>query len=139
MAGDTVSTQTIESGPRNLVMNFTNESDGTGESNVVKVDVSALGLSTTSLKVRKIEYNVVGGAVYIKWDASTDNPIAYLSGYGCFDWTDTQGITNPATTGNTGDILFSTSGFNAAAGTSPTSTAASGYTITLYMIKGNAP
>lgn len=134
MAGDTVSTQIIENSLRNLIVNFTNLSDGTGESNIVKIDASALGISITSVKVRKIEYNVTGGGVYVKWDATTDSPIAYLSGYGCLDWTDTQGIINPATTGNTGDILFSTSGFIAAGA----SNAASGYTITMYLIKGNA-
>lgn len=132
---DTVSSQTIENGTRNLVMKFTNVSDGTGEADVVKVDVSVLGVSITSMKIRKIEYNVTGGAVRIEWDATTDVVAAYLSGYGEMDLTDTQGMFNPAGTGNTGDILFTTSGFIAAGASNP----ASGYTITLYMIKGNAP
>lgn len=135
---DAVNTQTIENGPRNLVMKFTNISDGTGESAVVKVDASTFAPAlTTSLKVKKIEYNVTGGAVNLLWDATTDVPFAYLTGYGCIDLEDTQGIVNSAGSGVTGDILFTTSGFNAANGTSPTATPASGYTIILYMIKGN--
>ncbi len=130
---DSVSTQTIEEGPRNLVLKFTNVSDGTGEAGVVKVDASTYTPLTTSLKVRKIEYNVVGGAVRMLWDASTDITFAYLSGYGCIDLEDTQGIVNNAGTGVTSDILFTTSGFIAAGA----SNAASGYTIVLYMIKGN--
>jgi hypothetical protein len=39
---DTVTTQIIQDGERNCIMKFTNVSDGTGESAVVKVDVSAL-------------------------------------------------------------------------------------------------
>ena len=39
---DAVTSQTIQDGERNLVMKFTNVSDGTGESAVAKVDVSAL-------------------------------------------------------------------------------------------------
>lgn len=131
---DTVATQIIENGARNLVMKFTNLSDGTGESNVVKVDVSALDVSTTSLKIRRVIYNVTGGGVLIEWDATTDQQIAYLSGYGKIDLRDTQGIFNPNAAGNTGDILFTTSGFVAAGASNP----ASGYTIVLEMIKGNA-
>ncbi len=39
---DTVASQTILDGPTHAVMKFTNISDGTGESAVTKVDVSAL-------------------------------------------------------------------------------------------------
>ena len=38
---DTVTSHTIEDTPHKLVMKFTNTSDGTGESAVQKVDVSA--------------------------------------------------------------------------------------------------
>ena len=38
---DTVTSQTIEDTPHKLVMKFTNTSDGSGESAVKKVDVSA--------------------------------------------------------------------------------------------------
>lgn len=132
---DAVNTQTIENGPRNLVMKFTNVSDGTGESAVVKVDASTFTPAlTTSLKVRRIEYNITGGAVRMLWDATTDVTFAYLTGYGNLDLTDTQGIVNNAGAGVTGDILFTTSGFIAAGASNP----ASGYTITLFMVKGNA-
>ena len=39
---DTVTSQTIQDGERVAILKFTNESDGTGESSVKKVDVSAL-------------------------------------------------------------------------------------------------
>ena len=39
---DVVTSQTIQDGGRNLIMKFTNVSDGSGESAVGKVDVSAL-------------------------------------------------------------------------------------------------
>lgn len=131
---DSVTTQTIEDGKRNLVMKFTNVSDGTGESGVIKVDASTFTPAlTASLKVRKIEYNVTGGAVRMLWDAASDVTFAYLTGYGVLDLTDTQGIVNNAGAGVTGDILFTTSGFIAAGASNP----ASGYTITLHMIKGN--
>ncbi len=40
---DAVTSQTIQDGERTAVLRFTNVSDGTGESAVKKVDVSALG------------------------------------------------------------------------------------------------
>jgi hypothetical protein len=39
---DAVTSQTIQDGERKAVLKFTNISDGTGETNVVKVDVSTL-------------------------------------------------------------------------------------------------
>ena len=39
---DAVTSSTIQDGERTAVMRFTNVSDGTGESAVAKVDVSAL-------------------------------------------------------------------------------------------------
>ena len=43
---DAVATQTIIDGDRNVVQKFTNVSDGSGESAVVKVDVSALAANS---------------------------------------------------------------------------------------------
>lgn len=131
---DSVTTQIIENGVRNLVMKFTNVSDGVGETAVVKVDASTFTPAlTASLKVRKIEYNVTGGAVRLLWDATTDITFAYLTGYGTLCLEDTQGIVNNAGTGVTADILLTTSGFIAAGASNP----ASGYTLVFYMTKGN--
>ena len=44
---DAVTSQTIQDGERTAVLRFTNVSDGTGESAVKKVDVSALGSNST--------------------------------------------------------------------------------------------
>ena len=43
---DAVTSQTIQDGERKAVLKFTNASDGTGESAVKKVDVSALESNT---------------------------------------------------------------------------------------------
>ena len=55
---DAVTSQTIVDGERNCVMKFTNVSDGTGESAVKKVDVSALatnskGQTCTKVKIQR--------------------------------------------------------------------------------------
>ena len=56
---DTVTSQTIQDGERLAILKFTNESDGTGESSVKKVDVSALkadikGRACSSVAIARI-------------------------------------------------------------------------------------
>ena len=52
---DAVTSQTLADGPRNVVMKFTNVSDGTGEAAVTKVDVSALAGAPSTVKIMKIK------------------------------------------------------------------------------------
>ena len=115
---DSVTLQTILDGPRNLVMNFTNLSDGTGESAVLKVDVSALapnqyGQACTSVNIWKVKYDIFGMSVSILWDATADVRALILSGFGEQDYSKVSGIPNNAGAGNTGDILFTTNGASA--------------------------
>ena len=51
---DTVTSQTIVDGPRNCIMKFTNVSDGTGESAVAKVDVSALAANAEGVACSEV-------------------------------------------------------------------------------------
>ncbi len=110
---DAVTSQTLIGGTddgRNLVMKFTNVSDGTGESAVTKVDVSAFNAS--GVAIDKIHYSTSGMAVRILWDATSD-VVAWLvpeNGDGCFDFSAFGGLTNNAGTGKTGDIQFTTIG-----------------------------
>lgn len=122
---DAVSSQTIIDGARNAVMKFTNLSDGTGESAVVKVDVSALQGAPSKVDIQKVHYNVNGMVVTMLWDATTDVRILELSGYGCFDFRDFGGLTNNAGAGVTGDISFTTTG----------ATSGDSYSIVLEMTK----
>jgi len=71
---DAVTSQTIQDGERKAVLKFTNISDGTGETNVVKVDVSALtansaGKSCSKVTVAKIWWQCVGMGVELLCDA----------------------------------------------------------------------
>lgn len=128
---DTVTSQTIINGARNLVIKCTNESDGTGESGVKKVDAQSATLAVNGtvpgihLTIARITYNVSQGAVRMQWDASSATDIDILSYAGVQDFTAFGGLTNPAASGATGSILFTTVGF----------VAGSSYTITLEMIK----
>ena len=114
---DTVTSQTIQDGERVAVLKFTNVSDGTGESAVKKVDVSALttnsaGESCTSVSIARIYWACVGMRVNIEFDASTNVlaiPLpADSTGDEYYDLF--SGIPNNAGSGVTGDIDFTTVG-----------------------------
>lgn len=109
---DAVTSQTIMEGPRNLVMKFTNISDGTGESAVTKVDVSALTPAATEVVIEKIHYATFGMAVRILCDATADVPAWLVPSDDCgtFDFTLFGGIPNNAGAGKTGDLQFTTIG-----------------------------
>lgn len=118
---DAVTSQTILDGSRNLVMKFTNLSDGTGEAGVKKVDVAA----GSTLRVQKIHYCVQGMVATLLWDADTDVRMVDLAGDGTFDFTTFGGLPNNGGTGVTGDINLTTTGH----------TSGDSYTIVLEMVK----
>jgi hypothetical protein len=130
---DAVTSQTIFDGERMAVMKFTNISDGTGETAVVKVDVSALASSSfqrpcDGVTIERVHYSIGGMTVSVLWDATTDVPALVLApGQSTFDFTKIQ-VPNNSGAGKTGDICFTTIG--AAAGDS--------YTIMLEMVKSYA-
>ena len=97
-------------------MKFTNISDGTGESAVLKVDVSALDTAPTEIRIMKIHYTTNGMSVRILWDATADVLAWALpeNDTGTFDFTSFGGLVNDGGAGVTGDILFTTIGHAAA-------------------------
>ena len=114
---DTVASQTIQDGQRTAVLRFTNVSDGTGESNVVTVDVSALskddkGRSCSEVHIQRIYWATVGMSVKLDFDA-TSNALAIglpADSTGDEYYDNFTAIPNNAGSGKTGDILFSTTG-----------------------------
>ena len=129
---DAVTSQTILDGERLFIGKFTNISDGTGETAVVKIDVSTLnpnaaGLACNGVKINKIWAQTQGMAVDILWDATTDLLCETIpeNQFYLMDYSSFGGLPNNAGTGKTGNVLFSTVG--AAAGDR--------YTITLECIK----
>tara|TARA_R100001509_G_scaffold25914_1_gene13560 strand:- start:583 stop:990 length:408 start_codon:yes stop_codon:yes gene_type:complete len=129
---DAVTSQTIIDGERNCVMKFTNVSDGTGESAVAKVDVSALqansaGTSCSEVRVMRVSHAVVGMSVQMFLDATDNVLLAELaeSSNGHMDFKDFGGLPNNAGSGKTGDILFTTKGHSSG----------DTYSITLEMVK----
>jgi hypothetical protein len=129
---DAVASQTLLDGERLVIQKFTNISDGTGETDVVKIDVSTLsanaaGQACTGVKINKMWISIHGMTVRILWAATanvfafqvTQNNMYYME----FD--SMGGLQNNAGAGKTGDVLFST--HDASAGDS--------YTIMLECIK----
>ena len=114
---DVVTSQTIQDGSRKAVLKFTNASDGTGESAVTKVDVSALssnaaGESCSSVQINKIWWQCTGMSVKIEFDATTNVLAIGLSedSNGYHDYSDFSGIPNNAGSGKSGDLAFTTVG-----------------------------
>ena len=112
---DAVASQTILDGERVAIMKFTNISDGTGESKVVKVNASALNPSASggacdAVTITKIHASTHGMEVQIYWDATTDVfcwGVPQNSQY-TWDWSQFGGLINNAGTGKNGNVLFST-------------------------------
>ena len=129
---DAVTSQTIVDGDNHVVMKFTNVSDGTGESAVTKVDVSALaasadGLTCTGVSIEEIWWQCTGMKVSLLFDASTDVLAIQLgeNQSGHHDYTRFGGIPNNGGSGVTGDINFTTVGHSSG----------DTYTIILYLRK----
>tara|TARA_A100001515_G_C4552860_1_gene204050 strand:+ start:57 stop:461 length:405 start_codon:yes stop_codon:yes gene_type:complete len=129
---DAVTSQTLFDGPAHAVIKLTNVSDGTGESAVTKVDVSALesaynGVACSGVTIERIWWQCIGMKVQILWDATSDAFCIELgeNQSGNHDYRSFGGLTNNAGSGKTGDIKFTTVG----------ASSADTYTIILYLRK----
>ena len=117
---DTVSTDVIVSGGNKYIARFIGISDGTGESDVAKIDISTLtgpdGVNApSSIVIEKITYSIQGHArVLLEWDGTADRTLAVLAaGEGVLDWTKVGGLKSAAT-GGTNDVLLTSSATAAA-------------------------
>ena len=115
---DVVTTQTIaDTSGVKFVSKLTNFSDGTGETQVKKIDASEVTFMTEdgNRKIAKIWYSINTAnnksAVELIWDGATNATAMLLSGNGYFDLrTAGNEVINNATT-PTGDVLLSTKNF----------------------------
>jgi hypothetical protein len=107
---DVVTSQTLHDEGNSVVMYFTNQSDGTGESGVVKVDVSTLQGAPMGVAIKAIRGSTIGMSVKVLWDATTPTLAATVA----TDHDTTQvydpPLCNSSGTGKTGDIKFTTVG-----------------------------
>jgi hypothetical protein len=129
---DTVSSQTILDGERLFIGKFTCISDGTGETAVVKIDVSTLNPNAFGFACNGIKINKIWGAnhglnIRILFDATADTfawMIPQNSNY-LMDFSSFGGIPSNAGAGVTGDVLFTTTD----------ATAGDSYTVVIEGIK----
>ena len=122
---DAVTSQTLVDGGKTAIIKLTNISDGTGESAVKKVDVSALtsnsnGDACTRVSITQVWYDVGGLRAALEFDASSNVVGLVLGGsaaagttMGYMDFRSFNGIKNNAGSGITGDIDLTTHGHTA--------------------------
>jgi hypothetical protein len=150
MAGDVVTSTLLENGPSRWAYCFTGYSDGTGESGVVKVDASSdgdLGVVVQGqtfypgvhLVVTGLWYCVSNMVLEMLWQADSSTDFLVLQGFGRMDFRDSkggiQGLINPAATGATGSILFTTT-FAGPGAVGPPVTQPGSYSIIMQGLKG---
>lgn len=130
---DTVTTRIVANGARNLIVRYTNFSDATGESGVVKFDATSVangyqGVAPgINVKVQWITWSVTGSAaVRIRWQATADEDAFIASYNNTIDFTPFGGLKPPPIAGITGSLKFTTSGF----------AAGSAYDILICYVKG---
>lgn len=113
---DAVTTIVTNNGAKNYIARFTNISDGTGESAVIKIDKSTLvnemGFEPAKLAIAEASWSIQGfSSVRILWDHTADDTGLVLSaGNGYRSYQDKGYLNDPGTAGGTGDILFTTAG-----------------------------
>lgn len=113
---DVVDTRVLESTPRRYVARFTNVSDATGESAVVKIDKSGLvdfaGREPHRLIIDYIKWSIQGfTSVRGLFDHDTDDEAFVLgTGTGERSFWGEGGLRDPLSSGGTGDLLFTTAG-----------------------------
>ena len=111
---DAVATQILFQGDKQVIMKFTNASDGTGETNVTKVDVSTLTSyqqkPCVAVQIDRIYGLTHGMEVRLLWGATTNVTILTFpqNAAQTMDFNDFGGLDNNAGTGKTGNILFTT-------------------------------
>lgn len=120
---DTVKSRTLVLNEHKSVFLLTNSSDGTGESAVTKVDISALPGTPTKVRITRLEFHVHGMSLNIYFDRTSGGDIGLFNGDGCI-----KEAIEDSGTGLTGDIKFTTLNIAAA-------NAGTGYTVLLEVEK----
>ncbi len=123
--------QVLIDGPRNFVIRLTGVQDSSGlQLTALKVvDVTLMNPPAgPHLKVRKLDWRVLGGIVELLWEQSVGTPVAFaeLQLADHLDWRNFGGESTRTVANATGSILLSTRSFDVG----------SSYDLTLECIKG---
>jgi hypothetical protein len=112
---DVVTSQIIANGNRYHIVHLTSISDGTGESGVIKVDLSTCdlgnGVFATGSSVKEIQWSIQGfTTVGLFWDHTSDGTISMLAAGNGYSEFGMLGMLRDTGTGGTGDVLLTTYG-----------------------------
>jgi len=111
---DAVTTQVLAEDKSLYEVVLTNISDGTGESAVTKVDVSALSPACDEVALVRCDYATDGMAVRLLWDATADTLALLIpqNQHGHFDFRKSYRgcLRNNSGAGKTGDVQLTTVG-----------------------------
>lgn len=111
---DTVATQILENGRNWLVLLLNNLSDGTGESGVKKYDVATASYAYggvapgASSALYEVEYDCKTMMARLLWEATPNQQLLNLSGFGRLYFRKYGGIKPPGGVAATGSILLTT-------------------------------
>lgn len=114
---NTVDIQKLQDGERNAVFRIYLSSDGAAGdlSDEVLVDLSSLNDSPDNVRIDRIQAHFTGYTGRLEWDADTDDEVMTIPDGDQidFDFKRSGGLINPRTTGYTGDLTITTTGFTA--------------------------
>ena len=114
---NSVTTQILEEGPRNVVMKIAGVLDTSDYALNTFVDMTAinqggLGPTPTQVRIDHIDYSVSDQLeVQLWWDATTDVIILPIAGRGRMSFWNFGGLVNNSGAGKTGNILIKTTGW----------------------------
>jgi len=106
-----------KSGNRRVVVRLVGVSDGTGETDVVKVDLDLLKTPSGNVPKRtvieSVQYYVFGMTCVLEWDRAPRAEIIRINQSGASDgggksWASVGGYVDPGSDDGTGDILLTT-------------------------------
>lgn len=115
MAAPTPSVRLLGNGFETVTYMVTIPAGGDADVGATKI-ADASDLSATTLEIRRVWWSLSGFAVQLLFDAGTDDPgITMAPGTGQLDFDLlANGLTNPQSSGFTGDINMTTTGIAAA-------------------------
>ena len=109
---NSVVAQTLLDGDRNVVVKIVGVLDTSDLAATTYIDVSALVPACTGVRIDKIDYSISSQlAVYVLWDATTDDNALVLAGSQRMKAKEFGGLTNPNSAGVTGDVQVKTTGW----------------------------
>lgn len=113
---DTVDTIVVFNGQIRIGVRLYCKSDGTGETDVIKITkstlVNSLGVEPASLDLEEVWWSINGfSSVQMQWDHTADDEIVILAqGNGFQSYAEKGNLRDPRSAGGTGNILLTSSG-----------------------------